>query len=74
MLNNKCPAKFIGHITARQREQSREYGNHPSMKANSINVQKAMNKEEKNKFVMVLLFVARALHTQFALNTSRNLD
>lgn len=54
VLSNKCPAKFIGHTTAKKREQSREYGNHPSMKANSTNVQKAMNKEERNKFVMVL--------------------
>ena len=54
VLNNKCPAKFIGHTTASQRKASREYGNHPSMKANSLKVKKAMNKEEKNKFVMVM--------------------
>lgn len=55
VINNKCPAKFIGHTTACQREASQTYGNHPSMTSNSDKVQKAINKEEKNKFVMVIL-------------------
>ena len=54
VLYNENPAKFNGHTTVAERAEYRNYGNHATITKNKPLVEKAMNKEEQNKWVMVL--------------------
>ena len=45
---------FFGHTTVAERAECRNYGNHTTITKNKTSVDKAMNKEEYNKWVMVL--------------------
>ena len=54
VLYNMNPTKFHGHTTTADREECRKYSNYSSVDKNILQVKKTMNKEECNKYVVVL--------------------
>ena len=54
VLYNENPAKFHGHTTVAERAEYRNYGNHATITKNKPLVDKAINKEEQNKWIIVL--------------------
>ena len=54
ILYNENPAKFYGYTTAAERAEYRNYDNHSTIIKNKSLVAQVINKEERNKYVMVL--------------------
>lgn len=54
ILITGSPSLYHGHVTMAQRKINFDYGNHPSVLNNIEKVRKALNKEDRNKWVMVL--------------------
>jgi hypothetical protein len=54
VLHNLNPIKFNGYVTTEERREAREYGNYNSIKKNLEKVEKTINKEERNNFLVVL--------------------
>ena len=54
VLCNYNPTRFQGYTTTVERAEYQTYSNHLIIEKNKSLVQQAMNKEERNKYVVVL--------------------